>query len=221
MGLSRPAVIELVGPAGVGKTTLSLRLQTTGHARRGTMWFVPRPALLRSAIRQIPTALTLYRQTGRFLWSEIKHLIRLDALHTAVRTTHRNGTALIALDEGPVYTLSWLQVIGHRRFCDGPPLAFLQRTLERWVPQLDAVIVLDAPDPIITSRIREREKPHLVKDRSSAEIAAFLAAYRRATERVLADLHAAGGPPVVRIDCSDDTNRLTERVLEAVSVHAH
>jgi hypothetical protein len=224
----RPAVVELVGPAGVGKTTLSLRLESSGQARRGTIWLVPKPVLVRGAIRQLPAALMLYRETRKFLWNEIKHLARLDALHTLLRTTHWNGTRMIALDEGPVYTLSWLQVIGHRRFCYGPPAPFLKQTLQRWVSLLDAVVVLDAPDELLTARIRGRTKRHLMKERSSLEISAFLEAYRRATERVLADLHAAGGPPIVRLDCSDGMEGLHERVLEALgrhqrpgSVHAH
>ena len=219
LGRGRPAVVELVGPAGVGKTTLSLQLEASGQARRGTIWLVPKPVLVRGTIRQLPAALTLYRETRRFLWNEIKHLARLEALHTHLRTTHWNGTRLVALDEGPVYTLSWLQVIGHRRFCFGPPAPFLQQTLRRWVPLLDAVVVLDAPDDVLTARIRARTKPHLMKQRSPLEISAFLEAYRRAFERVLADLRAAGGPPVLRLDCTDDTDRLDERVLEALGRH--
>jgi len=45
---------------------------------------------------------------------------------------------------------------------------------------------------------------------------------------VLTEFSAAGGPPVVRLDCSDGTERLDERVLEALgrqrrerSPHAH
>ncbi|HLZ44692.1 MAG TPA: hypothetical protein VKQ05_03345 [Gemmatimonadales bacterium] len=226
--LGRPAVIELVGPAGVGKTTLSQQLEATGQARRGTIWLVPKPVLAYGTIRQLPAALTLYRETGKFLWNEIKHLARLDALYTFLRTTHWNGTRLVALDEGPVYTLSSLQVVGHRRFCYGPSAPFLQQTIQRWVPLLDAVVVLDAPDALLTSRIRSRTKPHLMKQRSALEISAFLEAYRRVTERVLAEFSAAGGPPVVRLDCSDGTERLDERVLEALgrqrrerSPHAH
>jgi len=215
MRFSRPAVIELVGPAGVGKTTLSLQLEANGQARRGTIWFVPTPALARGTLRQFPTALTLYRETRRFLWDEIKHLARLDALLTFLRTSPWNGARLVALDEGPVYTLSWLQVIGHRRFREGAQAAFLQRTLQQWAPHLDAVVVLDAPDDVIMARIRRRQKPHLVKDRSAPEVTAFIEEYRRAAERVIVDLQALGGPPVVRLDCTE-TDGLADRVLNAL-----
>lgn len=217
----RPAAIELVGPAGVGKTTLSLQLEASGQAARGTIWLVPKPVLLHGTLRQLPAALTLYHETGKFLWREIKHLARLDALHTFLRTTHWNGTRLVVLDEGPVYTLSWLQVFGHRRFVYGPPATFLRRTLERWARSLDAIVILDAPDEILISRIRGRKKPHLMKDRSPLEISAFIQAYRVATERVLNNLRAIGGPPVVRLCCGDDGGRLDERLLEALEQHAY
>ncbi len=217
----RPAVIELVGPAGVGKTTLSEQLEASGQAARGTIWLVPKPVLLHGTLRQLPTALTLYRETGKFLWKEIKHLARLDALHTFVRTTHWNGTRLVVLDEGPVYTLSWLQVLGHRRFVYGRPAAFLRRTLERWARSLDAIVMLDAPDEVLISRIRGRKKPHLMKGRSALEISAFIRAYRLATDHVVNDLRAIGGPPVVRLCCADDSDALAERLLEALEQHAH
>jgi hypothetical protein len=210
-------VIELVGPAGVGKTTLSRQLEAGGHGVRGTMWSVPTPLLARSTLRQLPTAITLYRATGKFLWDEIKHLARLDALNSLVRTAHWTGRRLVVLDEGPVYAFSYLQVMGHPRFRDGPAPPFWYRTLQRWSRNLDAVVVLDAPDQVLTTRIRTRAQPHLVKDRGVDEVSAFSNAYRAATERVLTDLQAIGGPPVLRLDVGRGDDRLDERLRDALA----
>ncbi len=217
----RPAVIELVGPAGVGKTTLSEQLEASGQALRGTMWFVPTGLLARSTLRHMPAVLTLFYDTGAWLWDEVKHLARLDALHDFLCATRWNGARLVVLDEGPVYTLSWLQVIGHTHFRRRPPGSWWGHTLRRWARRLDAVVVLDAPDAVLTARIRERAKPHLMKDRSPDEMSAFATAYRDATERVLADLTAAGGPPVLRLDIDDHADRLEERLLVALGQLSH
>lgn len=213
----RPTIIELVGPAGVGKTTLSEQLEATGVAVRGTMWYVPTPVLARSALRQMPTAFTLYRETGKFLWSEVKHLARLDALYASVRASRANGTRMVVLDEGPVYTFSWLQVIGHPRFRNASAPSFWGPTLQRWSRCLDAVVILDAPDHVLATRIRTREKPHPVKDSSFEEIAAFENAYRTATARVITDLQALGGPPVFHMDVTADGAPLGERLREVLS----
>src|SRR6266571_479745 len=90
----RPAVIELVGPAGVGKTTLSQQLEASAQGVRVTIWVMPIARLARSTLRQVPTAFALYRETGRFLWDEVKHLARLDALHTLLRAPRWQGTPM-------------------------------------------------------------------------------------------------------------------------------
>lgn len=218
MGPSRPMVIELVGPAGVGKTTLALQLEGSGQGVRGTMWHVPRSELARGIIRQLRAVLTLYRETGKFLWDEIKHFARLEALRLSLSTPRWNRWRIVALDEGPVYTLSYLQVMGDRRFLSSPAPACWYHTLQTWSGNLDAVVVLDAPDEVLTTRVRTRPQWHLFKDRSADELSAFSHAYRRATERVLTDWQAMGGtmPKVVRLDVGDGGQNLADRVLEAV-----
>jgi hypothetical protein len=219
----RPAVIELVGPAGVGKTTLAEQLEASGQAMRGTMWSVPVGPLARNILRHVPAVLALSCATGAWLWEEVKHLARLDALHDSLHGSQWNGTRLVVLDEGPLYTLSFLQVMGRAYFRRSPPGRWWWRTLRRWARSLDAVVILDAPDAVLAARIRERAKPHLMKDRSPHEVSAFATAYREATERILVDLKAAGGPPILRLDVDSDLERLDERLLTALGhyVHAH
>src|SRR5262249_46132109 len=87
---------------------------------------------------------------------------------------------------------SWLDVFFARNGRDRAFDDWRQRTLAAWAGLLDVVVLLDAPDPALAHRIRSRVKPHLVKDRPDAEIYGFTAGFRRAFERVVADLAAAG-----------------------------
>ncbi len=216
-------MIELVGPAGVGKTTLPRQLEASGQGARGTMWLVPPRELARGTLRQFPVALTLFRETGKFLWDEIKHFARLDALHSYLRTPRTNGPRFVVLDEGPVYALSYLQVMGDRRFQRSPAPAFWYRALQQWSDSLDAVVVLDAPDHVLTTRIRSRAQDHLLKGSSADDVSAFIKAYRRATERVLADWQSMGvtAPKVVRLTVGQGADNLAERLLDALGQATH
>jgi hypothetical protein len=56
-----------------------------------------------------------------------------------------------------------------------------------------------------------------MKDRSLREISEFSAAYRAATDRVLAGLAACGGPPLLTLETGDEpTARLSARLLAAL-----
>src|SRR5687768_11098078 len=104
-------VVELVGPAGAGKTTLAQGVRgadATVHAGL-SLWGLPRLRLLTSAIALIPTMVWAALRKQWLRWSEITYMIRLDALWRVLRgetARHR----LILLDEGPVFALGWLDL---------------------------------------------------------------------------------------------------------------
>src|SRR5438309_118717 len=84
--IKSPVVIELVGPAGAGKTTLAQALaQHDGH-RPGP--YIQRrrhlPWLARSALALLPRFFALYRTRRLWLPLENKELICLDTLHQLV-----------------------------------------------------------------------------------------------------------------------------------------
>src|SRR5207253_8094260 len=93
---------------------------------------------------------------------------------------------LVVLDEGPVFALAWLQVFGAERLLRSTAYKrWVQRTLADWARVLDAVVLVDAPDPVLSQRIRARVKPHLVKDQSDQQITAFAARFRAAFASVI------------------------------------
>jgi hypothetical protein len=117
-----------------------------------------------------------------------------------------------------VFALSWLRVFG------GEPLLrsstyrrWVQRTLVAWAPVLDVVAMFDAPDPVLSHRIRFRAKPHMVKDQSDQQIAAFAARFRAAFTAVIPALTQLNGTRhlAVRADLAPPT-ALAARVLHLV-----
>lgn len=209
-------VVELVGPAGAGKTTLARHLSAPPRDRAVradlSLWGLPRWSLVRSAIALVPTILTAALRGRPLRWAEVAQMIRLGALHREVRRASRRHP-IVLLDEGPVFALSWLDVFFARNGRDRTFAAWRGRTLAAWAALLDLVVLLDASDPDLANRIRTRAKPHPVKDRPDAEICGFTAGFRRAFERVIGDLATLGGPAVDTLTTDDAaSSRSAERL---------
>jgi hypothetical protein len=116
--MQRPfLIIELVGPAGVGKTTLSrvlthrnpkiqigsdIELRKTKNA----------PVTLRTIMSLLPILLRQLRYGRGFTWDEIKYLIYLMSWSEILRQDVADGTPAMLLDHGPVFKLATLNEFG-------------------------------------------------------------------------------------------------------------
>jgi hypothetical protein len=201
---SRPLVVELVGPAGVGKSTLARCLGAPGRGMRPgvSVWGLPVLLLAQTAATFLPRLLGLPRAVP---WTARKQIIRLETLaYWVERQTARAADEVILLVEGPVFGLSWLRVFGHEA-TGGIPLArWRHAALTRWAGLLDLVVLLDAPDPLLAARIRTRQQPHMVKYGDDRTIADFAAQFRAAFRRVIGDLTERRGPRVITLATGDD-----------------
>lgn len=216
-------LVELVGPAGAGKSLLADRLRARGPAEgevvRASVWNLPRALILESALRSLPVLLRMCVETRTVPRPELEQIVRLNALRLFVK--RRVGHArLVVLDEGPVFALSWLRVFGHPRIQNGRLEPWWRRTLQDWAGTLDRVVLLDAPEPVLVSRIRGRQKPHdIFRQMTDAQILDLIARYRTAFDGVLGALTAAGRPEVLTLAAADEggsTERLEDAVLAAL-----
>ncbi len=193
MNRGRAVVVELVGPAGAGKTTLAqgVSKQDTSVRAGLSLWGLPRPQLFESAIALTPTIVGAALRGGRtrLKWGEMAQMIRLGALRRVVRREAEKHRVIL-LDEGPVFALSWLDVFFAR---NGDRVAgWRRRAVADWASLLDVVVFIDASDSTLAQRIRTREKDHMVKDRPDHEIYGFSAGFRKAFDRVVAEISRAG-----------------------------
>jgi len=212
---NRAVVVELVGPAGAGKTTLARgATELDASIKSGlSLWGLPKRRLLSSAIALLPTMLAASLERARLRAGELAQMIRLGALRQVVRDqarTHR----VILLDEGPVFALSWLDVFFARNG-DRVPASWRRRVITQWASLLDVVVFIDAADITLANRIRTREKPHMVKGLSDDEIFGFSAGFRRAFERTIGELSQAG--PVAIDTLSTDTAPQDENTARLLS----
>lgn len=205
-------VIELVGPAGVGKSTIWQLLAQRSGVTCASVWELPLPLLLASSGRTIPAIAGLLRAARGWPSEEVQQLIRLGALELFLRRT--NGARAVVLDEGPVFAMSWFRVVGHNVFRGDRLAQWWQRTLSLWARRLDVIVLFDAADPLLVRRLRTRAKPHPFRQRPDHDIYEFNAAYRRAFDWIAPALAERGGPRVVCINTDAATpEEIADRVL--------
>lgn len=215
---ARPVVVELVGPAGVGKSTVADELAGRDDTRRVSVWGLPLRLVSRSAVRLVPTFLQVCFDSRALPWREMKYMIRLGALHQLLSQGTVQRHRLIVLDEGPAFVLSWLRVFGAERLLRSAAYErWVQRTLTAWVRLLDVVVSLDAPDAVLAQRIRSRAKPHLIRHQSDQQIAAFTARFRTAFASVIPALASLNGTRQVALPAgAQDPQAVAARVLQGI-----
>jgi hypothetical protein len=201
----RTLIVELVGPAGAGKTAL-LRALGRHHTGLRAGLSIDRvrylPAISRHTLALLPTGIEVLRDDRRSLWPVMLHLIRLRTLPTVLAHEMAARPAAIVLDEGPLFSLGRLSVFQRAHESRTRLGQAWQRQLDRWTRLLDVVIWLDAPDPILAQRIRTRFKPHQVKDDPEQAVYEFLGRYRQAYKEIRARVVSAGRTRMIDLDTS-------------------
>ncbi|MBE9067127.1 AAA family ATPase [Leptolyngbya cf. ectocarpi LEGE 11479] len=188
-------IVEIVGVAGAGKTTILSHL-IERHPTFEPIFEWRRlshlPAYVRSAVSLFPVWFTS-RITGQPLpWKGINWMIRLKALNHLLQHQPSGHGSVIILDQGPVYTFARLLDYGltENAFSSEWMMSCLIEMLSHSAEILDAVILLDAPNDILSSRIRNRHKPHRMKQSSEQVVQSFLNQHRLAYIQTLERLKA-------------------------------
>ena len=186
-------LVEIVGPAGAGKTALCnllsacrvIQLSNFPDVRK----VVNAPFFIVSGFRVLPIVLQMLRSPVRnltrreFAWFSI-----LSGWPRIIRRELRNNEDVIILDQGPVYLLSELSLFGPEFLKAERARQVWQTWYCQWAATLDAIVWLDAADECLINRIRSREKDHVVKAASPQEVIEFLDGYRKAYRRAFSEL---------------------------------
>ncbi|HEX2248805.1 MAG TPA: hypothetical protein VHH32_00570 [Gemmatimonadales bacterium] len=195
----RIRLVELAGPAGVGKSSVSRVLRRRYAAAQGTIWGLPVFPLLGNGVRLVPTLFPLWLHSRSPLWDESRHMVRLTTLQGTLSRARANGSSALIFDEGPVFALAWLRGFGHESMRSAAAEPWWQDTLRQWAVTVDAVVVLDAPDAMLARRIKTRPEWHEIKNASDQQISIWIGRFRTALSWVLASLTVHGGPTIHRI----------------------
>jgi shikimate kinase len=198
-----PQVIELIGPAGAGKTSLLRAVAGLAPGvRTGLRLDRVRalPVVAWHAIALTPASLDMLFADPRWLWAGLRHLWRLRAFPSLLERARGSGHQTILLDEGPVFSLGRLSVFQRAHEGSGWLARAWNAEVARWRESLTGVVLLDADNDVLAHRIRNRTKPHPVKNGSDRQIFAFLDGYRAAYRDIATRLHANGRVHVVELE---------------------
>lgn len=215
----RPRVVEVVGPAGCGKTTLARSLCRRQEIGLGVE--LPRldhvPHVLHHTLLLLPAYLRARGSGGWLTWKEMRSMTYCRAWPRRLATPD-GSRAVTVLDHGPVFRLARLRAFGPR-ITRGPAFErWWERSVTLWDGLLDAVIALDAPDDVLVQRIRTRQERHRMKEQSSERTEEFLKRYRDTYREILARLD---GPRVLRVDTTrEGPDEIAARVCEELSLLA-
>ena len=137
--------MELVGPAGAGKSTLVRTIRSRDPEVRTdlSIWSLPRPRLVTNGLLFLPKLAALWRDYPGSLWTALHLAVRLKTLQQLLdRGKTRNCRALV-VDIGPIFTLAWFRVYARHRTWN--------RWLDQWYPR--AVVEGAADDSPLASAL--------------------------------------------------------------------
>lgn len=209
----RSLIFELVGPAGAGKSTL-LQILGQRDKRIQAGLCIPKSRYIKVAFRLLPTFLGIHKPYRGILWKEMKRMLYLNALHQLLQQEAAKSYRAIVLDEGPVYMLSRLRVFGGEAIESLSFEKWWQSAISQWANTVDAIVWLDAEDPILAHRIRTRGEPYPVKDITDSSVRKFFSRYRAAFDHVITELTADDGPEVLKfVTDRESMDQIADRIL--------
>jgi hypothetical protein len=204
-----PRLVELVGPAGAGKSTAfrTLLARDMAIVGRPTLRHREYAGIVTTSLLATLATLARSRAIDKVDRREqVRMMIYLQAMPTILAGSVGDGA--IVFDQGPLFFLTRPSLMDERL------ATWRSRILDTWARLLDVVVLLDAPDGLLSERINTREESHALKGADGRSALEVLRASRQVYECAIDELSArSGGPLILRFDTS---TRSADEIADAV-----
>lgn len=175
-----PKIVEMIGPAGSGKTTIAKKLlDETFDVQTSISWQDDKLQCLKSCLYKFPDIVSLMLRRVPLVCIEIMLSIEI---RLAVLQKHKKRHFLpcrvLVLDQGPLLQLTTLKLAYIKKYSVSNEITWLTALEAETTRTLDIVIWLDAGIETLQDRINRREQTHRMKGRSKEVMAQFFEDYR-------------------------------------------
>jgi deoxyadenosine/deoxycytidine kinase len=208
---TKTRIVEIVGPAGAGKTTVSEILSC--HHKRVQLGRFPdvhkksdAPFFVYYSLSLLPFLVSSCLGKGCVIKRRsLAWLAILKGWPRRLQIEKKRSDKVVVLDQGPIYFLAETSELGPDCLKSPRAVKFWEEVYARWRNTLDAVIWLDADNAHLHQRIRSRATDHVVKYAPTPKVFDFLDRYRMAYQEVFSRLNVAeGGLRIIRIDTGQE-----------------
>jgi deoxyadenosine/deoxycytidine kinase len=214
-------IVEIIGPAGAGKTSLYKALGN--HSEQMLLSNFPdvhkiaaAPFYIRYGLQLIPSILRLSRSDSRQLTRrEFAWLTIIKGWPFVLQKESRKLSQKIILDQGPVFLLADMREFGPDYLQTKKAEPLWDEFYHRWAHTLDMLVWLDAENINLVGRIRGRKQDHVVKKEPAEKAIEFLERYRKAFDFAVSALTSVNpGIRILRFDTSKQrTQDIEDRLL--------
>lgn len=219
--------IEILGPAGAGKTTVLGVIRDAGVAFDDHLsigWNDRVPVLGGLLVRLLPCYLLNCSRSRWFDQEELRRLVYVRGWLRVLARRDLSEGAITIFDHGPIFMLAMLEEFGPPLVQTGQFTLLSEAAIADWSDVLDTVIWLDAPDSVLAQRVAARARQHCMKGKPLAEQSIFFNRCRCSFNRLVSLAASSGRMRVLRIDTGDGAAEniaaqiLTELALKPATV---
>jgi thymidylate kinase len=206
-------VVELVGVAGVGKSTLYDTLEKKGFPQlkcqiTPPVWEISTtPFFIKNVLLILPIIIRqLFNSDRQLTRREIAFLAILNGWHKELRKEIAKTNKITVIDQGPISFIAHLAVWGPQSLFDSNMQKWWEKVYKSWKHSIDVVVMLDTSDEELKARVNHRPQDHFLKGESDSQLIYWNSKYRIIYEQIVNNLLSNNQEiRIIRIDSGNNS----------------